>query len=184
MRENRRKMEAEAAEKRAREEQETEEKLDMNLTVGKFDETRGRLVIELFVAHFLVLAKRSNENRAYGQGLMYLLLVENLLRLLVDLKLYGAASHMDFKTELEHLRQINRGSVQDYWSVAWGPDERPGVHGSFKSRSAASKEQSQPLPKVPLNSKSPIPGTEKRNNNNNSSNGGMNFLTVNAEINV
>ena len=180
MRNIRRKMEAEAAAKRALVEHDTEEKLDMNFSVKRFDDTRGRLVIEFFVSHFLLLAKKSNENRAYGQGLMYLLQVENLLRLLNELKLHGSASHMEFQTELEQLKQVGRGDMRDYWNLAWGQDERAVVHGSFKMNAgpggAASKEQSQPLPKVPSYPKSPIPGTEAKAE-------GVNRISVTAEIN-
>ena len=82
--------------------------IDTNLTIEKFDETRGSLVIEYFIKHFIAMAKKSNEYRAYGQGLMYLMQAENLMKLLRECGYYGTSAHVELLADLEQLRQLNR----------------------------------------------------------------------------
>ena len=76
--------------------------------IEPFDETRGSLVIEYFIKHFIAMAKKSNEYRSYGQGLMYLMQAENLMKLLRECGFYGTSAHVELLADLEQLRQLNR----------------------------------------------------------------------------
>ncbi len=155
--------------------------IDLNLTVSELDPSRGRLVLEFFTGHFLSLAAKSNDFRADGQCRMYVGLAQNLLRLLQELKLDGSAS-MGLQEELERLRQVSRATAQDYWNVNWGPTRsttgsgagggggaQKGTKGDDRRRASVGgggpggsfKEQTEPLPTVPVGNPSPILGTEE-----------------------
>ena len=69
------------------------------------DESRGTLVIEYFINHFVLLSKKCNEFRSSGRALMYLMQAENLLRLLRELKFFGSSKHNDLRDEIEQLKQ-------------------------------------------------------------------------------
>ena len=94
-----------------------------DVDVQSFDPSRGRLVLEFFIRHYISLAKKSNEFSSHGQSLMYIYQAENLMRLLSDLNLSGAAQHMGFHTELEQLKQVSRGTAKDYWNISWDVGE-------------------------------------------------------------
>jgi hypothetical protein len=51
----------------------------------KFTTLRKVLVIDFFIKHFLEMAKQCNEFRAYSQSAMYIMQVENLCSIIVDL---------------------------------------------------------------------------------------------------
>ena len=85
-----------------------DDKINPYLAIAPFDETRGSLVIEYFIKHFIAMAKKSNEYRAYGQGLMYLMQAENLMKLLRECGYYGTSAHVELLADLEQLRQLNR----------------------------------------------------------------------------
>ena len=145
---------------RARQEQSGDnETIDMKLKVDRFDGARGRLVIEYFITHFVALAKKSNEFRAYGQGRAYRLQAENLMRLLKDLNLEGTQKHLVLRTEIEQLKQVSRGDSRDYWNINWGGKRA----NSFRNGSGG-------LPAVPAvaAAASQIPGTERRTSENSS----------------
>jgi hypothetical protein len=50
----------------------------------KFSSLRKVLVIEFFIKHFINMAIKSNEFRAYSQSAMYIMQVENLCEILLD----------------------------------------------------------------------------------------------------
>ncbi len=89
---------------------------------ASWDDNRRRLVLEFFLAHFVAMARRSNEFRHYGQGLMYVMQADNLMRLLVECKFYGTRAHVELKDEIEQLKQVSHSSAKEYWSIAWGWD--------------------------------------------------------------
>jgi hypothetical protein len=192
MRKLRQKLDEESAKRRLLEESNRHKKLrkddviNLTMAVEPFDETRGSLVLEFFIKHFIAMAKKSNEFRSYGQGHMYLMQAENLMRLLKESGFYGTSSHVDLMTDIEQLRQLNRDSTEDYWHISWGPEDKPrpttggggggstggtqtmangGSGGSAHARllrpQNSLKEQSMPLPKIPSTAAMPIPGTEE-----------------------
>ena len=156
---HKRRIEQKTAEMKARE-AEAKEIIRTDLVIEKFDDNRSRLILEFFIMHFIQLAKKSNEFNCHGQGLMYINQASNLMQLLIDLRLDGSSAHMGFKTELEQLRQVNRGTAEDYWNLNWGVEERSGGGpGLFRTGSGPGgvpqiKVQSDPLPKPP---KTPSP---------------------------
>jgi hypothetical protein len=157
----RRNEEKAAAERKAAEGPELEkETISLDLPLGDFDDTRRQLILEFFIEHFAAMARRSNEFRHYGQGLMYLMQAENLMRLLVECKFFGSGLHLDLKQQIEQLKQVARGNTMDYWNIAWGWDERPGVGGSFKVQKSGiyGATAGLSLPRIPAHP-SPIPGT-------------------------
>lgn len=170
---------------------EEEEHINVNVILDPFDETRGRLIIEYFIKHFIALAKKSHEFGCHGQCLMYLMQAENLIHLLKDLRFYGATEHMEFETELEQLRQVARGTPRDYWQISWGTvqDESIYFSGGAPTSTAdgnfilnAATHQGDPLPEVPRNQPSPILGVQDSDSEFESAldSGPINFTT--AEI--
>jgi hypothetical protein len=73
-----------------------------------FDDSRGRLVLEYFISHFIAMAKKSNEFSCHGQSFMYIKHADNLMRLMKELKYYGTNAHMGYETELEQLKQARK----------------------------------------------------------------------------
>ena len=54
-----------------------------------FDDGKKKLILEFFIRHFIEMARRSNEFRTYGQGLMYVMQSENLLQLYSEIGYEG-----------------------------------------------------------------------------------------------
>jgi hypothetical protein len=50
----------------------------------KFSTLRKVLIIEFFIKHFINMATKSNEYRAYAQSAMYIMQVENFCEILLD----------------------------------------------------------------------------------------------------
>ena len=90
-----------------------------------------------------------------------------MLRLLAEMKLDGSQTHMEYRTELEQLKQISRGNALDYWRLSWGVDDSSlhfggGFSAKVPSVKSSGQGQSEPLPEVPKPQASPIPGTEEK----------------------
>ena len=64
-------------------------RIDINERMRPFDESRIYLVLEFFTAHFLEMAKKSNEYRNKGQSYLYMQTAKNLLRILDVRKTYS-----------------------------------------------------------------------------------------------
>ena len=86
MRQKQRERRAEEAAKR-REEEAVESKplIDTTADIRRFDEPRWKLVLEVFIKHFLKMAGKSAEYKNNGQSYMYLRSAENLITLLEDM---------------------------------------------------------------------------------------------------
>ena len=91
--------------------------------VTPFDDAKKKLILEFFIRHFIAMAKKSNEFRTYGQGLMYVMQSENLLRLYTEIGYEGSKNYLEFKVQLQQLREVSRGNTRDYWQINWGDDE-------------------------------------------------------------
>ncbi len=144
--------------------------IDVNMAIPNvFSEARKKAVLLFFLKHYISMAKKANEFRAYGQSLMLVLQGQNLLKLLGELG-YGETSEcMDHQIELEKLRSIiSRSGAEAYWRVNWGFDENSGDLAAGKSSSLNRAEakhsfhgkQQLPLPDLPNRTPTPIPGTE------------------------
>ena len=59
-----------------------------------FDDGKKKLILEFFIRHFIEMARKSNEFRTYGQGLMYVMQAENLLKLYNELGYEGIRENM------------------------------------------------------------------------------------------
>ena len=86
MRQRRREREAEEAQRR-RDEQAEEAKplIDLTAEIKPFDESRLKMLLELFSDHFLKMADRSAKHRNHGQSYMYLRSAENLITLVEEM---------------------------------------------------------------------------------------------------
>ena len=87
-----------------------------------FSEARKKALLLFFLNHFISLAKKSNEFRAYGQSLMLTLQGQNMLQLLEEMGYGETKECTDLKVELEKLRSISRVGTEGYWRVNWGYD--------------------------------------------------------------
>ena len=143
--------------------------VDLDMQIPKsFSEARKKALLVFFINHFIALAKKSNEFRAYGQSLMLVLQSQNLVKLLEELGYGETKECSDFRIQLEKLRSICRVGAEGYWRVNWGYED--GSHfnkqpSSENLHSSVSK-QKLPLPDLPKRSPSPILGTESPNQEN------------------
>ena len=101
--------------------------------VTPFDDAKKKLILEFFIRHFIAMAKKSNEFRTYGQGLMYVMQAENLLRLYTEIGYEGSKDYLQFKVQLQQLREVSRGNTRDYWQINWGDDENRFIFYSNRS---------------------------------------------------
>jgi hypothetical protein len=101
--------------------------------VTPFDDAKKKLILEFFIRHFIAMAKKSNEFRTYGQGLMYVMQAENLLRLYTEIGYEGSKDYLQFKVQLQQLREVSRGNTRDYWQINWGDDENRFISCSNRS---------------------------------------------------
>ena len=124
-----------------------------------FGEARKKALLVFFINHFISLAKKSNEFRAYGQSLMLVLQSQNLVKLLEELGYGETKECSDFRIQLEKLRSVSRVGAEGYWRVNWGYEDGGKQTADNNSSSAASR-QKLPLPDLPKRSPSPILGTE------------------------
>ena len=59
-----------------------------------FDDGKKKLILEFFIRHFIEMARKSHEFRTYGQGLMYVMQAENLLKLYNEIGYEGILENM------------------------------------------------------------------------------------------
>ena len=103
---HKKRIEQRTQEMKAREQEQEHDKINPNMIIDRFDENRGRLILEFFISHFITLAKKSNEFSSFGQSLLYVKHADNLMKLMQEMGYYGANNHMGFQTELEQLKQV------------------------------------------------------------------------------
>eukprot|EP00095_Tigriopus_kingsejongensis_P004579 maker-scaffold462_size163801-snap-gene-0.53 protein:Tk04579 transcript:maker-scaffold462_size163801-snap-gene-0.53-mRNA-1 annotation:"hypothetical protein AaeL_AAEL009477" len=124
-----------------------------------FDSLRGGLVLGFFLEHFIKMAEKSNQYRCYGQGLMYLMHCENLVRLIKELNCH-AANESEIREKIEQLKQVCRGNGLDYWRINIGVTDNFTRGSSFRAMSSnPDPHQRIPLPDVPKKA-SPLPGVK------------------------
>ncbi|XP_035712827.1 uncharacterized protein LOC110863060 isoform X2 [Folsomia candida] len=86
----------------------------------KFSPLRKVLVIEFFIKHFINMAKKSNEFRAYSQSAMYIMQVENLCAILLEGNYDFGQTTLDeetieeYKKKCEVLREVVGKEMRDY----------------------------------------------------------------------
>lgn len=68
----------------------------------RFSTLRKVLVIEFFIKHYINMAIKSNEFRAYAQSAMYIMNVENLCEILLDEKYDLGQTTLDVDTIEEY----------------------------------------------------------------------------------
>lgn len=156
--------------------------IDLDMQIPKvFNEPRKKALLSFFINHFISLAKKSNEFRAYGQSLMLVLQSQNMVKLLDEMGYGESKETTDFKIELEKLRSISRVGADDYWKVNWGCQDNTHHHQSSSNslqRMASSQKikQDLPLPEPPQRSATPILGTELPD--------AVTFIEVHAEADI
>ena len=143
-------------------------KIDLEMKVPKFSETRKKALLFFFIKHFINLAKKSNEFRAYGQSLMLVLQSQNMLALLEEMGYQETKEFGDYRIELERLRNICRVGTEGYWKVNWGyQDKEPIGRKTSNPMSSFKIKQNLPLPDPPkAEIDSQIPGIETNNEDN------------------
>jgi hypothetical protein len=152
------------ASQQARPEAKIKATVDLNMVIPKtLSETRKKTLVTFFIEHYIALAKKSNEFRAYGQSLLLVLQAQNLLRILEDLGYQDTKECRDYRIELERLRNVCRGRTEDYWRINWG-DPEDNYSASLGYNDSLKKKQTLPLPDPPTKNDgrpdSPILGTE------------------------
>lgn len=147
--------------------------IDVEMQIPKtFNEPRKKALLTFFINHFIALAKKSNEFRAYGQSLMLVLQSQNMVKLLEEMGYGDTKETTDFKIQLEKLRSISRVGADEYWKVNWGCQE-PVSSTSLLHRMASQSKKNLPLPDPPAQrSATPILGTESPD---------ITFIEVHAE---
>jgi hypothetical protein len=64
---------------------------------------------------------------------MYVMQAENLLRLYTEIGYEGSKDYLQFKVQLQQLREVSRGNTRDYWQINWGDDENRFISCSNRS---------------------------------------------------
>lgn len=125
----------------------------LDAKVQTVSDLRAEKVLSMFAEHFLKMARCSNENRAYPQAYMYLLLAGNMATLLEDKGHSDNAS--EYRRQIIDLNIASRGGVQDMLGSSWTINESHDLMPSTPSVRGSNWE----LQPVPLPPKNPSPVT-------------------------
>ena len=139
--------------------------IDLNMRIPeRFKEPRKKALVTFFIRHFIDVAKKSNEFRAYGKSLLLVAQSQNLVTLLDEMGYGESKECRNFHIELEKLRNICRVGIEGYFKVNYGYEELSNTSNKLKeSYRVDTKKQTLPLPELPLEAglrSSPILGIE------------------------
>ena len=140
--------------------------IDLNMRIPeRFKEPRKKALVTFFIRHFIDVAKKSNEFRAYGKSLLLVAQSQNLLTLLDEMGYGESKECRNFHIELEKLRNICRVGIEGYFKVNYGYEEKlskKDITSKQESFRIDTKKQTLPLPELPLEElrSSPILGIE------------------------
>ena len=140
--------------------------IDLNMRIPeRFKEPRKKALVTFFIRHFIDVAKKSNEFRAYGKSLLLVAQSQNLLTLLDEMGYGESKECRNFHIELEKLRNICRVGIEGYFKVNYGYEEKlskKDITSKQDSFRVDAKKQTLPLPELPLEElrSSPILGIE------------------------
>ena len=140
--------------------------IDLNMRIPeRFKEPRKKALVTFFIRHFIDVAKKSNEFRAYGKSLLLVAQSQNLLTLLDEMGYGESKECRNFHIELEKLRNICRVGIEGYFKVNYGYEEKlskKDITSKQESFRVDAKKQTLPLPELPLEElrSSPILGIE------------------------
>ena len=140
--------------------------IDLNMRIPeRFKEPRKKALVTFFIRHFIDVAKKSNEFRAYGKSLLLVAQSQNLLTLLDEMGYGESKECRNFHIELEKLRNICRVGIEGYFKVNYGYEEKlskKDIASKQDSFRVDAKKQTLPLPELPLEElrSSPILGIE------------------------
>ena len=128
----------------------------------RFKEPRKKALVTFFIRHFIDVAKKSNEFRAYGKSLLLVAQSQNLLTLLDEMGYGESKECRNFHIELEKLRNICRVGIEGYFKVNYGYEEKLSKNTSKETFRVDTKKQTLPLPELPMEGlrSSPILGIE------------------------
>ena len=114
--------------------------IDLTAEIRPFDESRRKMLLELFSEHFLKMADRSAKHRNHGQSYMYLRSAENLITLVEEMGYQCRES----RAEVMKLRaSVNYPLyLKDYWMIAYG-------HPQLGGSTSLQRNQSLNLPSLP-----------------------------------
>ena len=141
MRQRRREKQAEEAKRRLEEQaEESKPLIDLTAEIRPFDESRLKMLLELFSEHFLKMAAQSAKHRNHGQSYMYLRSAENLITLVEEM---GYQCRESRSQVMKQRASVNYPLyIKDYWMIAYG---HPQLGGSFSLQ----RNQSLNLPSLP-----------------------------------
>ena len=141
MRQRRREKQAEEAKRRLEEQaEESKPLIDLTAEIRPFDESRLKMLLELFSEHFLKMATQSAKHRNHGQSYMYLRSAENLITLVEEM---GYQCRESRSQVMKQRASVNYPLyIKDYWMIAYG---HPQLGGSFSLQ----RNQSLNLPSLP-----------------------------------
>ena len=140
--------------------------IDLNMRIPeRFKEPRKKALVTFFIRHFIDVAKKSNEFRAYGKSLLLVAQSQNLVTLLDEMGYGESKECRNFHIELEKLRNICRVGIEGYFKVNYGYEEKlskKDITSKQESFRIDTKKQTLPLPELPLEElrSSPILGIE------------------------
>ena len=140
--------------------------IDLNMRIPeRFKEPRKKALVTFFIRHFIDVAKKSNEFRAYGKSLLLVAQSQNLVTLLDEMGYGESKECRNFHIELEKLRNICRVGIEGYFKVNYGYEEKlskKDITSKQESFRVDAKKQTLPLPELPLEElrSSPILGIE------------------------
>ena len=140
--------------------------IDLNMRIPeRFKEPRKKALVTFFIRHFIDVAKKSNEFRAYGKSLLLVAQSQNLLTLLDEMGYGESKECRNFHIELEKLRNICRVGIEGYFKVNYGYEEKMSKKDTTSKQESFridTKKQTLPLPELPLEElrSSPILGIE------------------------
>ena len=114
--------------------------IDLTAEIRPFDESRLKMLLELFSEHFLKMAAQSAKHRNHGQSYMYLRSAENLITLVEEM---GYQCRESRSQVMKQRASVNYPLyIKDYWMIAYG---HPQLGGSFSLQ----RNQSLNLPSLP-----------------------------------
>ena len=119
MRQRRREKQAEEAKRRLEEQaEESKPLIDLTAEIRPFDESRLKMLLELFSEHFLKMATQSAKHRNHGQSYMYLRSAENLITLVEEM---GYQCRESRSQVMKQRASVNYPLyLKDYWMIAYG----------------------------------------------------------------
>ncbi|XP_049813708.1 uncharacterized protein LOC126260419 [Schistocerca nitens] len=129
------------------------ETINVSIHPQKNDPMRSKLVLELFIPHFIEMANYSNKYRSHQQAIFYLKHAERLTRLLAE---QPAANKTDIEmlmTQIKSAEQATRASERYSLKLLWPTTKPPNESSTDKSPTFARRRSTQEITIVDVHQK-------------------------------